>query len=373
MSERPVLVLFLGGMGGSEVEELVGGARRAAALDTLERALATEAFDGAVLATDDPSLADEVPPGVVVDVDRAPFHFGARLAEIIGRYGIARPCYLGGGSVPLLPTGAFADLAAQLAGQEAVVISNNFYSADLVAFVPGDAVERITPPDADNILPRRLRDQAGLPSQPMPRTAATQFDIDTPTDLAVLSVAEGLGPRLAAYVAALGLDTARLRAAMRLFTDREAEVLVAGRVGSQVWQYLERETACRVRLVSEERGMEAAGRDVAGLARSLLGFYVQAAGVERFFQSLPELGGAAFIDTRVLCAHMGETPAREDRFWSDLGRPERVQNAFLRRFTEGALGAAVPVVLGGHSLVAGGLMALVEAAWLEHDRLQAGT
>jgi hypothetical protein len=35
----------------------------------------------------------------------------------------------------------------------------------------------------------------------------------------------------------------------------------------------------------------------------------------------------------------------------------------VREFTQAALSAAVPVVLGGHSLVSGGLYALVEAAW----------
>ena len=38
-----------------------------------------------------------------------------------------------------------------------------------------------------------------------------------------------------------------------------------------------------------------------------------------------------------------------------------MEEPFLRRFTRGAAEARVPVVLGGHSVVSGGLMALVEA------------
>ena len=66
-------------------------------------------------------------------------------------------------------------------------------------------------------------------------------------------------------------------------SHNEATVVVAGRVGSHAWSYMERETACRVRLFSEERGMEADGRDGRGEVRSLLGFYAQGLGLRRLF------------------------------------------------------------------------------------------
>ena len=66
------------------------------------------------------------------------------------------------------------------------------------------------------------------------------------------------------------------------------------------------------------------------------------------------------MDNRVILAARGLWPATEDRFNSDLLRWERVSEPFLRRFTRAAASARVPVVMGGHSVVAGGLMALVE-------------
>ncbi|RLC97602.1 MAG: hypothetical protein DRI77_06930, partial [Chloroflexi bacterium] len=48
-------------------------------------------------------------------------------------------------------------------------------------------------------------------------------------------------------------------------------------------------------------------------------------------------------------------------FNSDLYRWDKIKEPFLRRFTQAAAEARVPVVLGGHSIVAGGLMALVES------------
>jgi hypothetical protein len=54
-------------------------------------------------------------------------------------------------------------------------------------------------------------------------------------------------------------------------------------------------------------------------------------------------------------------PSASDRFNSDLYRWDAVEEPFLRHFTRAAAGARVPVVLGGQAVVAGGLMALVEA------------
>jgi len=379
---RPVLVAFLGGMGGSPVEEMLAEALRAAALDSLEEALGTGAFAGALLATDTPDRLGPLPPGVTVDPDRGPFHFGRRLAGLIEQHHIESVVYFGAGSVPLLRGSDFAAIASGLGAASRVVISNNLYSGDLIAFRPASALLGVEPPAADNALPRLLRDQAGLESLPLPRTAATQFNIDSPADLAALALhggasteggsVSGGGPRLSCLLSSLDLDMTLYQRCLPLLTDPSAEVLVAGRVGSQVWQYLERETACRIRLFSEERGMVAAQRVVAGgrpgSARSLLAYHLQAVGVTRFFEELATLGDAAFIDTRVLLAHLGLHPSRADRFLSDLGRASEIEDPFLREFTEAAAKAAIPVMLGGHSLVSGSLMALIEVAWREYDR-----
>src|SRR5436190_1482909 len=50
MEAEPFLLVFDGGVGGSPVEDLVAAARRAAALDSLERALDTGAYAGDALA-----------------------------------------------------------------------------------------------------------------------------------------------------------------------------------------------------------------------------------------------------------------------------------------------------------------------------------
>lgn len=109
--------------------------------------------------------------------------------------------------------------------------------------------------------------------------------------------------------------------------------------------------------------MRASGRQTRGEVRSLLGFYLDAVGVEAFFARLGELGQAAFIDNRVVLAHWRLWPSDADRFYADLCQPKEIQDAQLRKLVEAAIAAPIPVVMGGHSLVSGGLYALLETAW----------
>lgn len=372
MRAEPVLVLFCGGMGGGLAEEMLADGLRFCALDLLEEALSSGAYDGAVVVADEvsaTSLRDLLPADAELDVDRSgdPFHFGRRLTTVIQRYELERPVYLSCG-LPLLRADELAAVANALrSSTRPLVVTNNYYSADLAGFWPGQVLDQLELPNNDRILPRLLTQKAGLSNESLPRTMANQFDLDSAGDLAVLALAGGAGTRLDDYLRTLAFDTSTLRTASRFFTDDRAEVLVTGRVGSRIWQYLETETACRVRMYSEERGMMAAGRETSGEARSLLAFHLKAVGPKQFFAELAEMAHCAFIDTRPLIAHLGRNPSREDRFLSDLLMPSEIKDDWLREFTSAAVEAAIPVVLGGNSLVTSGLQLLSEAAWKEHD------
>jgi hypothetical protein len=117
--------------------------------------------------------------------------------------------------------------------------------------------------------------------------------------------------------------------------------------------------------------MQAMGRDLTGEARSLLAFHLQAVGSQRFFEELAEMAHGAFIDTRPIFAHLGLNSSRPDRFLSDVLQPDGIEDAWLREFTAAARDASIPVVLGGNSLVAAGVQLLSEAAWREHDKIEA--
>lgn len=340
----------------------MAAARLAIARDTIERAEQSGAFGGIILVADRGGIACGLDPAVTVELSEEPFHFGRELREVISRHNVRHPFYIGGGCFPLLSAGELGALGRRLSAAEGMVLTNNLFSADIVAFTPGEAIDAIPLPETDNLLAQLLVRHAGLKQFLLPHSAAYQFDVDTPTDLLVLRLHPGPGRHTRECVDGLELDTSRLEAATRCFGDENAEVLVAGRVGSHVWSHLERETSCRVRFLAEERGMRADERQSRGEVRSILGFYLEQVGLRRFFDSLGELGDAAFIDSRVILGHLGLEPSRADRFYSDLGQAENIENPFLREFTLAALEAPIPVVLGGHSLVSGGLLALIDIA-----------
>ena len=360
------LVLMYGSQSGGEAQRWVDGARREIARDLIDKSLATAKFGRVIVSTNDPALAGAVRDlGVTVEPDPPgkAFHFGTRLQQIVANYGIERMVYLGGGCAPLLTVDTLAEMAERIRAADRLFLANNFYSVDFCGLVPATALLSTRPPDHDNVLGWLCR-ELDLPAHELARTTATSFDVDTPADLVALSLHPDVPPHTRAFLDGLPLDTGHVVPAISAFLNRQAQVLISGRVSSRTMAYLERETLCRTRVLSEERGMRASGRLARGEARSVLGMHMEAVGMERFFQDVvPQLGHAAFIDDRVLWAHHGAWPSAEDRFNSDLFQVDRIADPFVRRFTEAALACPVPVVLGGHSLVSGGLCVLIEAAW----------
>ena len=304
---------------------------------------------------------------VRVVADEGGFHFGRALADLIARFQVRRAFYLGGGSAPLVEPVDFSRIATLLLAHDQAVVANNFFSADFVAFTPADAIHQIDLPPMDNDLAFRLQREAGLPNVPLARTPATQMDVDTPTDLLILALHPLVGPHTRRFLDAADLDLSRVVAVSQFLTDPNAEVIVSGRVGPHLWSHLDTDLACRTRVFSEERGMRASGREARGDVRSILGFHLDTVGPDRFFAHLAELGDAAFVDSRVIFRHLGLDPSPADRFLSDLLRAEEIVDPAVRAFTRAAADARIPVILGGHSLVSGGLWTLIDAAWRKRD------
>jgi CTP:molybdopterin cytidylyltransferase MocA len=361
------LLLFFGRGGDSEVERRLDGIKIAIGASVLGRA--RDAGFGPLIAVTDDADATRAFTRTGAEVaapKTAPFHFGEELAALTKARRFERVCTIGAGAGALFTADELAKIREELEASEALVLSNNYYSADLVAFTPASALGVIELPATDNPLPRRLHQQGGLSSRQLDRSAATLLDVDTPADAAVLKRHPACPPSLG------GLDTwdaelgERIDALMRIVTTPDKELLVAGRVGAPVWSYLESQTACRVRMLAEERGMQAAGRDASGAARTALGFLYREIGPEQFFARMGELGDGMLFDTRVLFAHLGFRATAPDRFASDLFRARAIEEKPLAEFTAAAAAAPYPLLLGGHTLVAGVLWTLVEAAWAGH-------
>jgi hypothetical protein len=282
--------------------------------------------------------------------------FGARLREYVA---VGRPAgvvVLGSGAIPLADAAdrrAFVEAAAS-PGRRA--LANNRFSADVVAVSSAGNLMDVGDLATDNALPRWLAEVTGYEVSDLAQRWRLGFDIDGPLDLALLGRRAWLAPPPAGILDAVGPRLAAVRAVVR---DPGAELVVAGRLSAAGLAWLERSTASRTRALIEERGFRTRPTSQRPV-RSSLGLLLDRDGPGALGAILAELGDAALIDTRVLLAHRfgGNErgwPAAGDRFASDLLLADRIADPWLRALTAAARDAAIPIVLGGHSLVGPGL------------------
>jgi hypothetical protein len=340
------------------------GAHRAAAQDLLDMLTQIESIERTILVTDDASWGARLanlPVELDVDPPGESFHFGRRVAELIERHALERVLYIGGGSAPLMSAEQWATVVDRLGRGERMVVTNNLHSCDWAGFAPAqEAAPLIAEQANDNAIAWRLANEAAFPAESQRPSAASRFDIDTPADLLIAERHPQIGRHLRRYLDRLGWESPHLDGVLAEMAREGGSLLIAGRVSSAAWEALEEGARCWARVLAEERGMRASGRQGRGEVRSLLSDYLGLVGVERFFEELGRLANGMLLDNRVILAAKKLWPSAIDRFNSDLYRWEEIEDPFLQGLTRAAAEAAMPVVMGGHSVVGGGLMALVE-------------
>ncbi len=364
LDDRVVAVIFEGGNPRSDIEVTMSRVRRGVALDNIAKAISTPEIDGVILATNYADLgARAAEMGAQIDAtDAEDFHFGRHLHRVVDQFGLENVIYFGGAALPLMRGDDLSWIARRLKEYKNVVVVNNAQSADLTAFTPASVLDAIELPDADNFLGYLLR-EAGLRRVMIENSARINLDIDTPSDLAVLDRCRGVGPETRRALDEMDLPGGSLDALLEVFSRRDhpyPEVALIGRVGPAMMSVINANLPIRLRVFSEERGMKALRREELGEAVSLVAYLLEEVGAVRFFEYLGSIADLAIIDTRVLFAHMKLFPSAPDRFYSDLGVVEKIGDPFIREFTRAAAGAPIPVVLGGHSMVYGGLWALLD-------------
>jgi hypothetical protein len=282
--------------------------------------------------------------------------FGARLRDIVADLGPGGLIVLGSGAVPLATRADRRELVEVAGDDRPRALTNNRYSADVVAVAQARSVlARVPDLPSDNALPRWLAEHAGVPVDDRRGRTRLGIDVDGPLDLVLLG--ERWRSRLPPA------DTARVRAiidAVRaVVDDPESELVVTGRVSAANLAWLEARTASRTRALIEERGLRTR-RASQRPAASVLGALLDRDGPASLGEHLAGLGDAAIVDSRVLLAHRfgadeAGWPSAEDRFASDLLLPSRVTDDWLRELTASVTAAPIPILLGGHTLVGPGL------------------
>ncbi|WP_132946703.1 hypothetical protein [Tumebacillus sp. BK434] len=259
---------------------------------------------------------------------------------------------MGGCAAPLLEAGELVRVAQAV--REGEVWQNNRLSPDLVMWRPAERVFGVDVCRNDNEFGYAL-EQAGLDVRFFPGELGFGFDLDTPVDGVLAAMHPGCGPRLVEAVAEWPLWRRVHEVRSVLGRGEYADVALIGRVHPVEAERFGQSCKVRIRVFSEERGMKALGRVERGEVRSLVGALVEAVGWSRFFEVLAGQVGCVLFDTRVVLEHFGVQVSEEERFAADLGMMEELRNPFLREMAVAAVSCGVPVLMGGQSLVGGGL------------------
>lgn len=370
--ESIAAVIMVGPARVSSQEQLVDRAIRASVQDMIVL-LSGQGIQPVIVAGPELSWLPEV-DGVLRDLDRGAFHFGQRLADVIERYGLTRVLYVGAGSAPLFDR-SLLDAVRTLLGQthsEAddapLVATNNLHSSDWFGVTHAQAVLPVLRDAArDNGLAWSLQQQGCVVRTVAGASSARRVDLDTPTDLALLRLQATYSPQLTMVLRDPLLDRVPVERVIDVAARDGSRIALVGRVAPRAWQALSDVTQAWIRVYSEERGMVAAGRLERGETRSLLGRLLALVGPTAFFEELGRVADAAIIDSRVMMAAQGVYPTAADRFASDLLWVDAIDDVWTRAFTAAAVTAPLPVLLGGHGVVSGGLLMLADAIAARRD------
>jgi hypothetical protein len=359
-----IVVIMHAALGDSPGERLVERAREAATVD-LVSTLHRGGLDNLILVTDAEAFSERLTTfGVDLHPSErdGPFHFGETLKAIVRENVSAGLLYFGSGSGGLLDEEQVRQLIAFSRRPECGALFNNFYSCDFAAIAGTKELLNIELPAIDNSLGFVLSN-AGIPCAALPRDVSTQLDIDTPAELFLLAASARGGETLRSFLSSQCLRHPKLSELLVRLVDRTAHVALIGRVNPAAWAHFEQEVACRTIVFSAGRGM----RGYPNGRGSLLATGLHAVSLPAFFEILAQYTDGAIIDTRPLLTASGDLPSRSDRFASDLSTPDKIKDPLWKAFTEASVEAGLPILLGGHCLVSGGLYLLSEICWKGRD------
>lgn len=352
--------------GASRAEGWVAEGRRAAALDLLARLQQTpqagEVYALAADPTDQAAL--EASGAASTPKPPLPFHFGRTLSFLVDEIGFQDCAYFGGGSAPLLTAEKLDEIFRQVqSSNSGFALVNNFHSSDWAVMRSAEALIGLSDQlPNDNALGWVLAKSMGFEVDSLEAGAASRADVDTPTDLLMISGHPNLGEYLRDFLRTAPQEQlARLHQIREVIGREASHLTVIGRASSHLWRRLERETRIWVRMFTEERGMIANGRLERGEVRSLIGEALRSWGSERFLRFLEEISDGVLWDTRVWMGHHYRAwPSSADRFAADLGWIDEISEPVLRDLTVEIARASVPIIAGGYGVVAGGLYALLD-------------
>ena len=360
--KRTGAVLFHPDAGESELERMVASAREASARDLVGTLQPLVCEVVVACSPNAASRFEAAGASTLAITDESKFHFGDTLKRMIREHALDSAVYFGSGSGTLLSQEQLQTIVDFTARVETSALFNNFYSCDFAAFSNAAALLALPLPSTDNAMGFLLAD-SGIRCYSLPRSLETQFDLDTPIDLLLLRTADRGGRFLKEVLEQYPIEHPSLKQLTRHLIQRTSLVYLVGRVSPVTWQAFEQQVACRTAGMIEGRGMKA----YADRQPPVLSSLFRESGFGDFFHALENSADAAIIDSRPLLALKGVLPSTEERFSSDLYRISELKDPIWTEFTQQARDCSIPILLGGHSLVSGGLHLLSEICWKERN------
>lgn len=282
------------------------------------------------------------------------FNFGKSLLKIINKYSLDKIFYFGAGSCYFLNIDELKFISEKtVKGQ---FISNNLVSSDFISFSSSDLNREIILnfPNIDNYFSSYLMSKTSLKYLKMPVSLGSIFDIDTPNDIAILSKITDNSGRVGEYISNSIFKNIDLNKFIKILSSKSSEIFVYGRINPLNLYMAERNIPCKIRFLSEERGLKIRGRASA----SLLEYIFQSENFDIFFKLFENICDGGIFDTRAVFSLFAGEYEQEDLYLSDMKMWEKIKNPFIKSFTKRVSESELPIILGGHSVVNGGLMAL---------------
>ena len=283
--------------------------------------------------------------------------------------------YFGAGSAPLIQDVDITNLVSALnRAKQNICAANNIYSADYFGVNPGNIISMLDPPPmSDNEIPKRVSEENRTEVVELARSSRSQFNIDVTADLVTLFLTEAKGPRVRSFLQSHSQLFERAVqcqwAAAQHLINKESQVLVYGRTSSRIWKYLETESASKIRIIGEERGLGTAPPGYHPY--STLGDLIKSEGAEIFFtRTLPLMCDAAFIDLIPILAYLYPDTTQEDRHAAFLMDESAIGHSGLRTIIHGINSSPIPIAVGGHTLVGSGIELLNQRAWDSIDGIK---
>ena len=333
------------------ISKVIKEARELMIFDTCQKMFESGYFNPAIVIGD---FDFKKFPSIIFEKIGKNFNFGKSLINIKNKYSLDKIFYFGAGSCYFLKTDELKFIFENTINGQ--FLSNNLVSSDFISFSLSDLDEKIILnfPNIDNYFSSYLMKETSLKYVKMPVSLGSVFDIDTPNDFAILSKNTNNSNKIGNYISNSIFKNINLDRFIKILSSKSNEIFVYGRINPLNLYMAERNIPCKIRFLSEERGLKVRGRASA----SLLSKIFQSENFDIFFDMFENICNACILDTRVIFSLFAGEYDQEELYLSDMQMWKQIKNPFIKSFTKKVSESKVPIILGGHSIVNGGLMAL---------------